>query len=293
MLLALGSVYLIWSSTYYALRVVVRELPPFLAGGGRYLLAGLMLLALARARGLGSPTLRQWRNTALVGTLLFAVGNGFVAFASQTIGSGILAIVCGAMPLIGAALSPLVGVRPSAREGVGLLLGFVAVGALASGGDLSGSPLAVGLLLLAPVGWAVGSLLVRRLDVGPPMLAAGAQMVSGGVAMLGISSVSGEAAPSDPISITTWLWLLHLVVLGSLVAFLAYQYLLMNARPAIAMSYAYVNPVLAVVLGAWAGGEHVSPNALIALALICAAVFFIVTKPKPAAAAAANGATTS
>lgn len=279
-LLALGSVYLIWSSTYYALRAVVRELPPFLAGGGRYLLAGLLLLAFARMRGLGSPSLRQWRNTALVGTLLFAVGNGFVAFASREIGSGILAIVCAAMPLIGAALSPLVGIRPSMREGIGLSIGFVAVGALASGGDLSASPLSVGLLLLAPVGWAIGSLLVRRLDVGPPMLAAGAQMVCGGLSMLGISLSTGEGLPTGPISLSTWLWLVHLVVFGSLVAFLAYQYLLMNARPAIAMSYAYVNPVLAVVLGAWAGGEVVSPNALIALALICAAVFFIVTKPK-------------
>lgn len=284
--IALLSVYLIWSSTYYALRMVVREAPPFLTGGTRYLLAGVILLLVARARGLRLPTRKQWRNTALVGTLLFLMGNGFVAFASRELGSGILAIVCAGMPLIGALLSPLIGLRPSVREGVGLLVGFSAVAVLASGGDLSASPLSVGLLLLAPVGWAIGSLLVRRLDVGAPILASGAQMITGGISMLTLSLVVGEPVPAlASISGEAWLWFVHLVVFGSLVGFLAYQYLLMNARPAVAMSYAYVNPVLAVILGATVGGEHVSPNALIALALICAAVFLIVTKPKPVAAA--------
>lgn len=279
-LVALFSVYLIWSSTYYAVRVVVREVGPFLLGGGRFLIAGAVFLLLARLRGMPWPTFVQWRNTALVGALLFAIGNGFVAFASQELGSGLIAIVCATMPLAGALLSPLFGVRPSRREAAGLFVGFVATALLASGGDLSASPLAVILLFLSPLGWALGSLLVRKLDVGPPLLAASTQMISGGAMMLAISRVTGEPIPTA-IAPSTWLFIAHLVLFGSLVGFFAYQYLLVHARPALAMSYAYVNPVLAVLLGAWVGGETLSASMLVSLALITLAVVLIVTKPKP------------
>ncbi len=281
---ALACVYLIWSSTYYAIRVVVQVAPPFGSAAVRYLLAGVLLMGLARLRGLPWPRPRQWRDTALLGTLLFGVGNGFVSYASQELGSGIVAIVCATMPLAGAALSPLFGMRPSPRELVGLGLGFVAVALLASGGDLrAASPIALLLLFLAPPGWALGSLLVRRLDVGPPLMASAAQMIGGGLVLLAVSAARGEAMPSAVTGEAT-LMFAHMVVSGSLVGFLAYQYLLVHARPALAMSYAYVNPVLAVLLGTAFGGEPVSIRAFGALALISAAVFVTVTKPAARAA---------
>jgi drug/metabolite transporter (DMT)-like permease len=280
-LVALACVYLIWSSTYYAIRVVVQEAPPFGTAAARYLLAGVLLMGLARLSGLPWPRPRQWRDTALLGTLLFGVGNGFVSFASQELGSGIVAIVCATMPLAGAALSPLFGTLPSPRELVGLGLGFVAVALLASGGDLrAASPVALLLLFLAPLGWALGSLLVRRLDVGPPMMASAAQMLGGGLVLLAVAASRGEAVPRALTGEATAMFA-HLVVSGSLVGFLAYQYLLVHARPALAMSYAYVNPVLAVLLGTIFGGEPVSIRAVGALALISAAVFVTVTKPPP------------
>lgn len=278
-LLALACVYVIWSSTYYAIRVVVHAAPPFGSAALRYLLAGVILLAIARLRGLPLPTLAQWRNTALLGGLMFAVGNGFVSYASQELGSGIVAIVCATMPLAGASLAPLFGLRPSPRELIGLGVGFLAVVLLASGNDLSAaSPLALILLFLAPAGWALGSLLVRRLDIGPPMTASAAQMISGGAILLVVSVATGETPPSS-LDATTIAMLVHLVILGSLVTFLAYQYLLVHARPALAMSYAYVNPVLAVLLGAFVGGEPISARATFALVLISLAVFVTVTRP--------------
>lgn len=292
-LLALACVYVIWSSTYYAIRVVVQAAPPFGSAAVRYLLAGITLLAIARARGLAPPTFRQWGHTALLGTLMFGVGNGFVSYASQELGSGIVAIVCAMMPLAGASLAPLFGLRPSPRELFGLGVGFVAVVLLASGNDLSAaSPLALVLLFLAPPGWALGSLLVRRLDVGPPMVASAAQMIGGGLVLLVVSAASGETPPAS-VDATTAAMFVHLVISGSLVGFLAYQYLLVHARPALAMSYAYVNPVLAVLLGALVGGEPISARAIGALALISAAVFVTVTKPaKPALADDAQRART-
>jgi drug/metabolite transporter (DMT)-like permease len=291
-LLALACVYVIWSSTYYAIRVVVHVAPPFGSAAVRYLLAGITLLAIARARGLAPPTFRQWRDTALLGALMFGVGNGFVAYASQELGSGMVAIVVATMPLAAAFLAPFFGLRPSPRELVGLGLGFVGVVLLASGNDLSAaSPLALVLLFVAPVGWALGSLLVRRLHVGPPMVASAAQMIGGGLVLLVVSAASGETPPTT-VDATTAAMFVHLVISGSLVGFLAYQYLLVHARPALAMSYAYVNPVLAVLLGALAGGEPISARATFALALISVAVFVTVTKPKPAPAAEPHRART-
>ena len=282
-LVALACVYLIWSSTYYAIRIVVQEAPPFGSAALRYLLAGVLLMTLARLRGLPWPSRRQWRDTALLGTLLFGVGNGFVSYASQELGSGIVAIVCATMPLAGAALSPLFGMRPSPRELVGLGLGFVAVALLASGGDLSAaSPLALLLLFVAPPGWALGSLLVRRLDVGPPMMASAAQMIGGGLVLLTVAATRGERWP-EAVSTEAIVMFVHMIVSGSLVGFLAYQYLLVHARPALARSYAYVNPVLAVLLGTVFGGEPISARAVGALVLISAAVFVTVSKKAPPA----------
>lgn len=284
-LLSLAAVWLIWSSTYYALRVAVLALPPFWVGGVRYFVAGLVLVAFARARGDAFPKGRAWLGALAIGLLLFVVGNGFVAYASREIGSGIVAIVCGTMPLWGALLGRFLGAPVSRRELLGLGAGFAAVALLSWGNDLSGSALAVGLLVLAPIGWALGSLLVRRIDLGSATAGSGVQMLLGGAGLLVVAAGLGEPMVPAEAPLEAWAAIAYLVVAGSLVGFVAYQFLLREARPALAMSYAYVNPVLAVALGATVGGEHVSTHALVALALIAAAVVAIVSRKTPAHAA--------
>ena len=276
---SLAAVWLIWSSTYYALRVAVLALPPFWVGGVRYFLAGLLLLGLARSRGDAFPKGRAWLHAGGIGVLLFVVGNGFVAVASREIGSGVVAIVCGTMPLWAALLGRFLGAPVSPRELLGLCAGFIAVGLLAWGNDLSGSPLAIALLCLGPIGWALGSLLVRRVELGSATAGSGAQMTLGGLALLGVSVATGEPMVPAAAPAEAWLALAYMVVAGSLVGFVAYQYLLREARPALAMSYAYVNPVLAVVLGATVGGESVSSQGVVALGLIALAVVAIVSRP--------------
>lgn len=280
---SLAAVYLVWSTTYLAIRVAVQTLPPFLTAGVRYLAAGLVLMVIARARGEKLPPARAWASSALVALLFFVVGNGFVAVASVHIGSGVVAVVCATMPLWGAVMMPLVGERVSAREWVGLGVGFLGVIVLAVGGDLHGDPLSAGLLLLAPIGWAIGSVLVRKLAVGKGAMGSAMQMVAGGALTLLVSRLRGEPIP-DHVTPEALFAVVYLATLGSLVGLTAYNYLLVHARPALAMSYAYVNPLLAVVIGAWLGHETLSYRVGVAIALILPAVFAIVARPRGAAA---------
>jgi drug/metabolite transporter (DMT)-like permease len=280
---ALLTVYVIWSSTYFAIRVAVEHVPPLLMGGLRYLVAGAALFAIARAQGLTVPEPRGWLRALGVGVLLFVVGNGFVAIASQHIGSGVVAVVCGTMPLWGAVMGPLFGVPASRREWAGMLLGSLGVAALALGDELRADAGATFLLLLAPVGWALGSLLVRRWDVGKGVMGAATQTIMGGVAMVLVGLTLGERLPAS-IPSSALAAMAYLVVFGSIAGFAAYNHLLVHARPALAMSYAYVNPVLAVLLGAFAGGEAVGWHTLAGLALIVGAVVAIVSRPRPAPA---------
>ena len=276
---ALASVYLIWSSTYFAIRVAVQSMPPFLTAGIRYLAAGVVLMLWARFRGEKVPAPRAWMHSAVVALLFFVVGNGFVALASVHIGSGVVAVVCATMPLWGAVMMPLIGERTSPREWIGLGIGFVGVLVLALGDDLGGDRTSTVLLMIAPIGWALGSLLVKKLDVGHGAMGTAMQMVAGGALTLIVSALRGESIP-DHVAPEAIVAIVYLMTLGSLVGLTAYNYLLVHARPALAMSYAYVNPVLAVFLGAALGGEHVGPRVGIAIALILPAVVAIVRRPR-------------
>ncbi len=284
-LASLASVYLIWSSTYYAIRVAVQTVPPFLTAGLRYLAAGLVMMAFAKLRGEAVPGARTWARSSIVAVLLFVVGNGFVALASQHIGSGIVAVVCATMPLWGAVMMPLVGERASVSEWVGLGIGFTGVVVLGTGGDLRADPTATVFLLLAPAGWALGSLLVKKLDVGHGAMGTAMQMITGGVATLLVAGARRETLP-EAIPLEAIVAIVYLATFGSLIGLTAYNYLLTHARPALAMSYAYVNPLLALMLGAALGGERVDARVAIAIALILPAVIAIVTRPRPAAASA-------
>lgn len=280
-LASLASVYLIWSSTYFAIRVAVQTMPPFLMAGLRYLAAGLVMMAFAKLRGERIPDARTWGRSGIVAVLFFVVGNGFVALASQHIGSGVIAVVCATMPLWGAVMMPIVGQRASAREWVGLGIGFVGVVVLGTGGDLRAEPTSTFFLLLAPIGWALGSLLVKKLDVGRGAMGTAMQMITGGIATLLVAAARSETLPAHVPNEAIFA-IVYLATFGSLVGLTAYNYLLTHARPALAMSYAYVNPVLAVFLGAVLGGEHVDARVVVAIALIVPAVVAIVARPKAA-----------
>ncbi len=272
LIVALAAVWLIWGSTYLAMRIAVAGLPPFLMAGTRFVLAGAIIIAIVRARGGAVPSLRDWGAAVPIGGLLFLVGNGFVVVAEQTLPSSVAAIVCATTPLVATGPAALPGDRPRVVEIAGMVLGIVGVALLGLGSPLSSAGLRGFLVLLAPVGWSIGSLLARgRKTDGSPIAAAGAQMMAGGVWMLGAALVLGEHAPIvlPWKSVAAWAFL---VVFGSVVGFSAYSWLLKNARPAVAMSYAYVNPVVAVLLGAALGGEVLGWATLGATVLIAGGI---------------------
>lgn len=279
-LAALAAVYLIWSSTYFVIHVVVEFMPPLLTAGLRFVIAGLILLVLARGRGLAFPDRAAWIRALPIGLLLFVCGNGFVSIASSHISSGVIAVVCGMMPIWGAVLGRLFGTKTTPREWLGLIVGFLGVAVLAFGDELRADVLSTILLLLAPIGWALGSLLVKKANLGEGMMGAATQTLSGGVLLMLVGMLRGESM-TFPVPTSAVAALAYLIFFGSVIGFTAYNHLLLHARPALAMSYAYVNPVLAVLLGAWLGNESITLTTLAALVLIVLAVLAIVTKPRP------------
>ena len=287
---ALLAVYLIWGSTYLAMRWAARALPPLGLAGTRFTIAGLTLLAIQRATGHRLPTRAEWACSLPVGILMFVFGNGMVALAVRHLGSGLAAVVCATMPLFAALFSILLpktpGDRPQAREWAGIVLGLVGVVILAGGRELRGNPQMAVVLFLAPIGWGLGSVLARRLPLPPGATSAATQMTAGGLALLVSAAIHGEHLPAvlDPRAV---LATCYLIVFGSLVGFTAYTFLLQNVRPALAMSYAYVNPLIAVALGALFDAEAVTAAGLLATACVASAVALLIGARDKARAAAA------
>ncbi|MGO9764765.1 MAG: drug/metabolite exporter YedA [Myxococcaceae bacterium] len=276
--LALLLLYLIWGSTYLAMRVALEGFPTFRMGAVRFLVAGAALFLLAKARGAPFPTPLQWRNCLLVGTLLLAVGNGGVAYAEQTVGSGLAALVVSAMPLWMAFFSGVFGKWPSAGDWAALGLGALGILLLHQGSDLHANPGGMLALLLASASWAFGSLWSRRLELPRGAMAAATQMLGGGAVLLGVSFLNREHFAAFPSGRALGA-LAYLVVFGSLLAFSAYLYLLGRVRPTVASSYAYINPLVAMLLGSAFGGEAVPPVAVLATPLILASVA-VVLRPR-------------
>jgi drug/metabolite transporter (DMT)-like permease len=271
---ALFAVYVIWGSTYYAMRVALGFLPPFLMAGSRFVFAGSLLLAVQRLRGAALPTPKQWLGAGTVGILLLVFGNGLVAIAQRTVDSGVAATVVATMPLWMAAIGSAWGERPTLRELLGLLIGFAGVVVLTRGGSLSFGDLNAFALILAPISWAFGSLLSRKISVPSGLVGTAAQMIVGGAAMLVIAAVRGER-PLGPPTLAGVGAMLFLVVFGSLIAFSAYGYLLRTTRPSIATSYAYVNPLVALGIGAVLGGERFTATKLVACLLTIAGILVV------------------
>jgi len=278
---ALLAVYFLWGSTYLAIRVALETIPPFTLGALRFLVAGGGLYLFLRLRGAPVPSPREWHRATITGVLLFVGGNGFVVLGEQWVSSGLVALVVGTMPLWAALFAGASGQRSSGREWLGLALGFIGITVLGLGGDLHAAGAGAFLVLLSPVCWALGVVLARRGPLPAGGMAAASQMLTGGIVLLGLSVMRGETLHAVP-SGRSLLALAHLIVFGSLVGFTAYGYLLRNARTAIANSYAYVNPIVAIVLGAALAGEAVSPTTWIAAAIILSGVAVLgLARPRP------------
>jgi drug/metabolite transporter (DMT)-like permease len=246
--LALVSLYLIWGSTYLGIRIAIETFPPFMMGALRFLIAGAVLYVFLRLRGHANPSRAQWRGAAIMGILLLVGGNGAVIFAEQQISSALAALMIATTPLFTAVFSGLWGNWPRRLEWGGIALGLVGVALLTLESDLQANPLGTLALIVATISWSFGSIWSNRLSLPTGLMASAAEMLAGGAVFMLISLTLGERFKSTP-SVASTSALVYLIIFGSLVAFSAYLYLLKNVRPALATSYAYVNPVVAVVLG--------------------------------------------
>ena len=288
--LAFAAVYLIWGSTYLAIRLAIETLPPFLMAGVRFVVAGILLYAWARWRGASRPAQTHWLAAAIVGGLMLLGGNGGVTWAEQRVPSGLTAVLIATVPLWIALLEWLQGgMRPTARGAVGLMMGLAGIALLVSPGELAGAKgidlVGAVVLLVASLSWAIGSLYSRRARLpSSPLLATAMEMLAGGLLLLVAGLATGQASDLDPsrISLQSVLALCYLIVFGSLVAFTAYIWLLRVTLPAHAATYAYVNPIVAVFLGWALAGEPLTARTLLAAAVIVAAVV-IITSAQPRA----------
>jgi drug/metabolite transporter (DMT)-like permease len=293
----MATLYVVWGSTYLGIAIAIESIPPFLMLAIRFLVAGSLLLAWEVARGgllRNRPTRRQVRDAAIVGTLLLGIGNGFVAYGEMTMASGIAAVLIALMPVWLAVLGwvyfrdrlPVIVV-------LGILLGLAGVALLVwPAGGVAFEVVGIGALLLSPLGWAHGSLFSARAADLPrrPLLSTAVQMLAGTVALFAESVLTGELPRFHPAQISgaSITALVYLVFIGSILAFNAYAWLLRNAPLSLVGTYAYVNPVVAVALGAIFLSEPITPRTLVASAVIVAAVAMIVTARGRAARAAVN-----
>jgi drug/metabolite transporter (DMT)-like permease len=280
---AFATVYIIWGSTYLGIRFAVQSIPPFLMAGTRHLTAGLVLFAFARWRA-AAPSWVEWRNAAIAGTLLLVIGNGGVTWAEQKIPSGMAALLVALVPLWMVLLDWLRpdGVRPRVMVGAGLAVGIAGVALLARGhGEPHESAYgwSVAAVLAASIGWACGSVFNRSArKPASPFLGVSMQMIAGGAVLLALAATQGEfqqftLARVTAASFGSWL---YLTIAGSLVAYTAYVWLLHVSTPARVATYAYVNPLIAVLLGCTLGRETFSHEMIVAGTLIIVAVALIV-----------------
>ena len=289
--LALAIVYVVWGSTYLGIDLAVRTMPPFLMAAVRFLIAGPLLYAWAIRRGdrAERPTARQWLSAVLIALPMLTIANSAVGWAEQTIDTGTAALIIASAPLWMALLDRLFYAQRVARGVVaGLAVGFGGVALLVAPGGASGAGSAAAIVLVVTsLAWSVGSLYSRQADLPrSPLVSAAMQMTVGGVMLLPVAAVTGELNDFDPtaVSLESWLGLAYLIVFGSIVAYSAYTWLLREVPISIAGTYAYVNPVVAVLLGTLVLGEPPTWQTLVGGGIILAAVALIVRTPKPRAA---------
>jgi drug/metabolite transporter (DMT)-like permease len=272
--LALLSLYLIWGSTYLGIRIAIESIPPYLMIGVRFVVAGGILYLILRMRGVPTPTRSQWVGSAAVGVLLIGGGMGGVATAEQWVPSSVAAVCLATSPLWISLFAGLWGRWPVRAEWLGLALGFVGVVLLNLGSGLWTNPTGAILLLIAPICWSFGSAWSHHLQLPAGLMASAAQMLIGGVFVSLLGLMLGQRITVLP-SMQSLLALLYLITFGSLIAFSVYVFLLHSLRPALATSYAYVNPVVAVILGVIFAGERITLMTVLAMVVILVGVGLI------------------
>ena len=274
--LALFCTYFIWGSTYLAIRFGIESFPPFLMAGLRFTVAGVILYIVMRLLGAPNPTKKEWLGATAVGILLPAVGNGTVCYVQQTVSSSTAALSIATAPIWMAIISSIWGHQITVKEWLGIAVGLVGIILLNLGGSLHGDVTSALLLILAAASWSFGSVWSKHLSMPSGLMAPATQMLAGGAALMLMSSLQGEAWPQH-ISNKSWGAMLFLVLLGSLVAYSAYQYLLKTVRPLVATSNTFVNPVVAFALGIWFANEHVEAIEYIALGVILVGVYLVLS----------------
>jgi drug/metabolite transporter (DMT)-like permease len=282
--IALIALYIVWGSTYLAIRFAVETIPPFLHAGLRFLISGLILVLWRRAAGDAMPTRIQWRSLAIIGTLLLLGGNGLVSFAEQRIASGIAALIVGTVPLWLVLIESLRpgGVKPTGRAIIGLIVGFGGIYLLIGPSELTGrlqfDVIGTVAVIFASFFWSIGSIYSRSAELPKSaLMMTGAEMIAGSVPIFLVSLVLGEwnTFAIAQVSTESWLGLLYLIAFGSMIGFVAYIWLLQNAPISLVATYAYVNPLVAVLLGNWFARELLTPRILAAAGIIIGSVVFI------------------
>jgi drug/metabolite transporter (DMT)-like permease len=276
--LCLAATWVVWGSTYLAIKYALISFPPFLQMGSRFLLAGALLALWMRWRGAPWPSLAQWRNAFVVGALMLGGGMGGTANAEVSIGSGLVVAFIAVIPLLIALMNLIWGVKPSRLEAAGIALGLVGVLMLTQGSGFRSSPEGLIAICIACVCWSLGSVLSQRsLPLAPGAMGFASEMLCGGLVLMGLAAMSGETMswPLQPEAVAAWI---YLVVFGSLIAFNAYMVLLAKAPAALAASYTFVNPVIAMLLGVWIANETVTRFEWYAVAVVLAGVLLMLFK---------------
>jgi drug/metabolite transporter (DMT)-like permease len=286
-LLAFAMIYFVWGSTYLAIRVGVREVPPFLFAGIRFLIAGVALYAWMRAKGTPAPTIGEWAAVTLVALLIFVFDYGVLFWAERRVASGIAAVMMATIPAFMAICEILIlkTERLSVRLALTLLVGLAGVAVLVSHtlsfGEIPIDRLGTAALIFAAVNWSVASILARKLPLPTvKAMSSGAQMLAGGVLLTLVAAALREfrGFHVEAVSRDAWLALAYLIVAGSIVAYTAYIWLLHHESPTKVATYAYVNPVVAVLVGYFLGGEALGPRTIIGTLLVLVSVVVITTK---------------
>jgi drug/metabolite transporter (DMT)-like permease len=288
-LLAFAIIYFVWGSTFLAIRVGVREVPPFLLAGMRFLVAGVVLYAWMRLKGTPTPAFREWGSASVLAVLIFVFDYGLLFWAEKRVTSGIAAVMMATIPVF-MALSEILILRTqrlTVRLALALLVGIAGVAVLVSRsltfGEAPIETTGAIALVFAAISWSVASALTRKLPLpAAKTMSSGAQMLAGGIFLTITAAVLGEFRGFHIQSVTrvAWFSLLYLIIAGSIIAFTAYVWLIHHESPTKVGTYAYVNPVVAVLIGYFLGGEPIGPRTILGTAFVLVSVIVITTTPK-------------
>lgn len=272
----LAATWLVWGSTYLAIRFALLSFPPYWQMGTRFLIAGIALMAWCKWRGAALPTTRQWRNALIVGGLMLGIGMGNTALAEKTVASGLVVAFIAIVPAIITLFNLYYGIRPTRIEVLGIAIGIVGVLLLIRGSGFSASQSGLLAIVIATLGWSLGSVISQQqCKLAPGAMGFASEMLTGGAVLLIMSRLAGESPTWSPQPVALAAWL-YLIVFGSLIAFNAYMVLLARTSAALASSYTFVNPMIAMILGVSFGGETITGFEWLAAAIIVIAVILLV-----------------